>query len=554
MLEHYQTNQTNLNRLFFILAGLVAVFIFLPSRDVMPFLGSGDHGRDLYAFQRTLQGETPYRDYFWNYGPLMPYYYSLILKIFGVSIPSVLLGQFFLKICSGLLIFLILMVSAESWVAFLAVAWFWAFSPDFFHTFNHAGAITALFAILYLLTRYAQKPIFKYIYLMLPCLTAVLLIKFNTGVFALVATAASIFIIDHSFKNTFPARRFQKLFWLSVPALLACIIYLILVRELPDYYIRQCLPFLPSYGSPSRQGPHASPLEISALYAVYSWLGMGINKTPNAFFATRWPLIMCNVLQVMALYQFVRFGVRSGAGRIVNNKHIHMAMVIGLFMILMSHEFLLSGTHYRIYWGIPFLILLIFWVSGILVKNLNWRWKLALFILASLAISVETVDKYMFREQLVRNPSHFLGGRAKIYINNPIDWIDTFKKTTEYLKSNLRPDELFFILPCDPLYFYLTDKTSLVREFQFFDYMNVTEQQERRIIGDLENKQVGYFLVSNRSEANETGHGIFGKSYCPLLADYLATHFQKTMVFGDWEQPADGSPNHAVTIYKRLAA
>ena len=38
-------------------------------------------------------GKLPYKDFWWVYGPLMPYYYGLFYKIFGMHITSVLLGR-----------------------------------------------------------------------------------------------------------------------------------------------------------------------------------------------------------------------------------------------------------------------------------------------------------------------------------------------------------------------------------------------------------------------------------------------------------------------------
>ena len=56
-------------------------------------LSQGDHGRDLYAAQAVFRGELPYKDFWWVYGPLMPYYYGLFYKIFGIQISSIILGK-----------------------------------------------------------------------------------------------------------------------------------------------------------------------------------------------------------------------------------------------------------------------------------------------------------------------------------------------------------------------------------------------------------------------------------------------------------------------------
>src|SRR5262249_52926600 len=99
---------------------LAGFLIFLPQLDYKDYLSQGDHGRDLYTAQATLQGQLPYKDYFWNYGPLMPFYYALVFKILGVSVQSMLLGEIILKILCGVFIYLsVEFMTAPLW-AFLA--------------------------------------------------------------------------------------------------------------------------------------------------------------------------------------------------------------------------------------------------------------------------------------------------------------------------------------------------------------------------------------------------------------------------------------------------
>src|SRR5690242_15660151 len=103
--------------------------------DHAPMLATGDHGRDLYSPQALLKGVWPIHDYSWVYGPLMPIYYAGILKILGVSIQNVLIGQILLKILAGIFIFFILRLSLPIVWSFIGTLWFWIFFPFFFHTF-----------------------------------------------------------------------------------------------------------------------------------------------------------------------------------------------------------------------------------------------------------------------------------------------------------------------------------------------------------------------------------------------------------------------------------
>src|SRR5580698_7318530 len=100
--------------LVLLLVAIVGIIISAPYFNYQDYLSQGDHGRDLYAAQAVYRGELPYRDFWWVYGPLMPYYYGLFFKIFGTQISSMILGKLVLRILGGILICLAMMeVSSE---------------------------------------------------------------------------------------------------------------------------------------------------------------------------------------------------------------------------------------------------------------------------------------------------------------------------------------------------------------------------------------------------------------------------------------------------------
>ncbi|MEI8011657.1 MAG: hypothetical protein WCI27_04145, partial [Candidatus Omnitrophota bacterium] len=50
---------------FFCLTAAVGAWIFASLGNYQTALSQGDHGRDLYAFKRILEGAVPYRDFSW---------------------------------------------------------------------------------------------------------------------------------------------------------------------------------------------------------------------------------------------------------------------------------------------------------------------------------------------------------------------------------------------------------------------------------------------------------------------------------------------------------
>src|SRR6202142_4383188 len=79
----------NSKTIFLLLTILMSALYVWPELNFQELLSQGDHGRDLYAFDAVTHGKLPYKDFWWVYGPIMPYYYGLFFKIFGVHITSV---------------------------------------------------------------------------------------------------------------------------------------------------------------------------------------------------------------------------------------------------------------------------------------------------------------------------------------------------------------------------------------------------------------------------------------------------------------------------------
>ena len=71
------------------------------------------------------------------------------------------------------------------------------------------------------------------------------------------------------------------------------------------------------------------------------------------------------------------------------------------------------------------------------------------------------------------------------------------------------------------------------------------------VIQSLEEKNIRFILLSNRSISDERGLGIFGQDYCPLLKNYLDKNFETVAQFGEWTKEARWSWNHATKILKR---
>ena len=234
----------NSKTLFLILTLLAGLFIFYPQIDYLPYISQGDHGRDLYAFSRAYEGDLPYQDYWWVYGPLMPYYYALFFKSLGVHVPALLTGKALLSLVSALLIYgTLLTATVTPLLALIGALWFLVFPPDFFITYNHTGGTTLLLALTFLVFQYLARPRVIFLYLGLGAVFFLSLVKLNFGVTGLFCLLVAVFGIDRTCKN--PVTPGKKIFYWAALVLpfFVFLVYGWFLRGLPVYALRQCLPY-----------------------------------------------------------------------------------------------------------------------------------------------------------------------------------------------------------------------------------------------------------------------------------------------------------------------
>lgn len=519
--------------IFTVLGGSFLLSFFI---DYQPFLSQGDHGRDLYAFEATLRGEAPYRDYWWVYGPLMPYYYSLFFKFLGTQIPSILLGKALLNLLSGVLVFLILTAVISPIFAFAGALWFWVFNPDFFYTYNHPGGITMLLAATYALFLYLQNPRTAYILWGLASITVLAFIKLNFGLSSLLVFLASIFLIDTVHKSPVSMAKKQiYLFSFFMLPPLILLTYFGLLADLCPYEIRECFPYLQS----------DQQYYISISDGIKFWSQTILSRM------TASPTdALLSLVVVLCLIKII-LTVLTGDNQ-KSKREISLALAIsGFFYIVNLHEYIHSGIVYRLAWSEPYLMLLTFIIIFYATQSLG-RLVQTLLLSAVLLITGLTAMNQIQAISTVKTADHYISHtKGKIFANNSWPWIDTVQKTSQYLEQRLQKEDLFFAMPYDPIFYYLTGRKSPTRQLIFFDHINIPAEQELKVISQLDAERVNYIVLSNRLSAKESGLGTFGQTYCPTLKKYIDEHFVPVQVFGDWEHEPGWAWNYGTIILKR---
>lgn len=526
------------NQIFFFLTLFAGIFILYPFIDFQAAMATGDHGRDLYAAQVTLKGHRPYRDYWWVYGPLMPYYYALFFKFLGIHVPALLTGKALLSLVSALLIYgTLTTLSVSSALAFIGALWFLVFPPEFFITYNHIGGLTILLVLTFLIFQYFARRSVLLLYLGLGAVFLLSLVKPNFGVTGLFCLLTAVVGIDQIYKD--PVTLGKKIFYWAAFVLpfLVFLVYWWFLRGLPIYAIRQCLPY---WGGDQ---PYNIPITTG--------IGMLLGSIFRNMFAGRQNFLSALVM-IGAIVQSTR---QLAAKRIDPRERTRLLIAIGLlafFYIVNVHEFLLSGVFYRSLWAKPFAYLLMFLFLSTAARGL--RKGVRGFLYGTLlAILILNISNTQFALKTVKTPSQYLGTQhGKVFLGNPSPWIQTVTQTVLYLEATLQRDELFFVLPYDPLYYFLTDKVSPTRQLIFFNHIKIPPEQEKEVLAELEKNNVNWILLSSRHNATEEyGLGILGKTYCPLIGEYIERNFTTVAEFGDWVNEPGWAWNHGAIILKR---
>ncbi len=521
---------------------LAGAALLWPFYQLQGYLSTGDHGRELYAFAHIFdgaQGQTPYQDYWWMYGPLMIYYYGLFMKVFGVSLLSVLIGKTVLLLITGTFIGLTVMALGRPLAGLAAAAWFWITFPNFFHTHNHTGGLACIAALAFCLVSYIKTDKLGYLLYALFAVFLLALIKLNIGIVALATNLLAVFIIGLYDRKLFASGRgwFFFLALLAVPLLVAGI-HALMLHGLSTAEVRQCFPF----GTHDRQ------------YSTTPW--ESVITLAVAFFTKlqrSWTDLVMAALVFISACRLAWLIFRKQLEPVRLRALILSLLSLGILFTAMAHEYLFSGVNYCLYWSQPVWMTIMFVLIAFSSQGLGAFWKTLQWSMFGLLLIYLFAFKYL-NSVVERSPERFFRHpRVQAYLQNDYHWTFTVNMTVALLKKNLRPGETFFAFPYDPLFYYLTDRRTPTWQTCFFAYQHIPSAQERATMSDLKKKQVNWAVVSNRIVSDEAGLGVLGRDYCPLLAQYLDKHFAPAFYIGDWKHQGGWAWNYGVMLLKRKA-
>ena len=85
----------------------------------------------------------------------------------------------------------------------------------------------------------------------------------------------------------------------------------------------------------------------------------------------------------------------------------------------------------------------------------------------------------------------------------------------------------------------------------FCAHTKIPPWEEQSILRELEHNQVNCILLANIYKQEEAQFGVFGQTYCPVIARYIEANFTPVAKFGNWTDEPGSYVNHGVVILKR---
>jgi len=387
--------------------------------------------------------------------------------------------------------------------------------------------------------KYLKAPQKKYAFGGYFCVLILLFVRLNIGVAVLLTYCIFLLLADYANRNPLTHQNRVLYVWITIGiGLTAFLVYFSLIKQIPAYAIFQCFPYSSSFRT------DIAPSWSDKILQLFGFLNRKFSNigTRNLFF----------VLMAACLVQSILFLKDKQTPRKTKINYTLSLSFLGIMIFAAGHEFLLSGVAYRLYWILPILILIAFFLIDIATKKQNlWLARMILifvflFTIASKHSSQNKID------DTYRNPFHLFSiGKNRVYSYQSFPWISTVSATVDFIKEHTSEGEKIFAVPFDPIYYFLSGRDSATRQLIFFEHKNITEEQQRNIIAGIKKHNVNLIVLSNRSIEPNPGMGIFGKTYCRTLNDYIVKHYEVAAAFGDWVNPGGWAWNHGTKILMR---
>jgi len=530
-----------------------------------------DSGREMYVPMALLRGKMLYRDVFYLYGPLSPYFNSLLYRVFGLHLAALYWAGALSALFSGVFLYFT-GVELGSWPAGVGAALvvqIQAFESSYMcfplpYSFASVyGCLTACIFI-WLVVRSCKSPRLIWIFGAGCAAGVAFLLKLEFG-FACYVTLGILLVLRggrHGWKSFF--RDCAAI----LPGVAACLLVTAWMISIDGirFITQENIMSWPTSYFMRRYGKQwlaitgctitAKALGVAALWTVFLLLAAllahrilrGVKSNGNRFFV--WVPLLC-ILTVGLLWTLPWRGVVDGAlRRIFFPKQLICLIGVSTAVlwirvwrdrwgelgwpVALAFTFsgllafrLLVGTMpsgYSIYYDGPAVLCFLLLAETVIPRS----GRAELFVRRSeLLIAISTVAFVLLHactfDYDLTNRVSLVTDVGTIKVSKPM--AESYSAALDWMKSAKARGQTVLSIPENTSLYFLSGMDCPIRMIAFTPGLvspgSMTEQQ----IAEINAKRVSYLLWSNR-EFPEYGTPVFGTDYNRELGDYLKSHYR----------------------------
>ncbi|MDD4939173.1 MAG: hypothetical protein PHE18_07510 [Candidatus Omnitrophica bacterium] len=547
-----------------------------------------DVGREMYVPLKLFEGKILYRDIFYIYGPLSPYFNALLFKIFGPHLYSLFLSgaltaaltAFFTYKVSRF--FLSVFFSTFVTAAFLFVLAFgqyvyfgnYNFILPYSYSSVHAAALSL--GALYLFFIWVKDG--KYAWLCALFCALTLLSRLEMGlmlIFSILATLAA-FSVDSWFKLV------SRLCLACAVSALTFILFLsgktVLQKSILDIWIKSTFPnftFTGWLSGASALKPNLivllkNILHYAALCGIFYAGGyaLGLAKKVKPLFGRRCLFFLAASISLGAGFLFYKrfftydlqfrglpvICLAAGAVSLVKRKsgpEYLFIFTLSLFSLLLTSRVLLRvwAGHYGFYILVPGLIIYYAFFLRICADILkagtarNFFRSAFTFILVLFIAGHFAVSRYCYNRRTLKVSSP----KGSLYVFDNLRERG-LKDLLGFLDENTEKDETLVVFPEGVTINFLSGRENPLYYYSYHPVDLAVPEAEERVVSEMRANKVDYVVLTQRM-TEEYGYPVFGRDYAAKILKYVSENYVLYRQFGPFPFT---SGEYGTALFKRV--
>lgn len=550
-----------------------------------------DSGREMYVPQQIARGKMLYRDLWYPYGPLAPYWNALLFKLFGDRL-NVLYGSgLAVTLLFSFVLFALCRYFSNRLASFIAVLsfLFQAFETNLFNyilPYSYAASMGSLFALLfiYFLVRYIRQE--RNLLLLASGLAAGLALLTKTEFGAACYLTFGFFALSQIISQRAAYTLLRMISYFLVGLLIPVAGYGWFVWKLSwrflleDAWSRRFYDFWLRFGGFRFELREILRLFGTALIAVCLWFLLAYIAKLLA--NSGWKVLLFRALLLAALvfalltkwnsyiplveYYFLHYFfypagmfwlvcafavwllIRWIRDRFPQEQLLKLllcvfALAVSLRVLSKIQPNYFTSVYHTQELFVVYL-LVVMWIGSRVAMPLSARSRtLLVMTLLSLEGMGLLVTNYPGR---VMPPAKLETDKGRIYA--PADEATTFPEVIRFLKEKKAAGKTVLILPEETSLYYFSDVESPSRWYLIHPGVLEPEEKERKYLAQLEDRGVDFVLLSNLSYKIHDAPS-FGVNYNQLVDGWIKDHYTVIGQFGNYSR--EKPEKFGMLVYER---